>query len=845
MTERDRFHPTLSRRRFLASTAATGLLVPSTASAAADPEPGRSVAGSPTLATTDRLADRRYVVSGSRAYVVGTQAGRFPPMGWHIEGEMGGIWSPPLKLLDGVWFALDGEWLDDAERFESGYGHAVLTFPDRGGLSVRRTDFVPDGRRGALFGLDLAAGDAEETVTLAVEARSSLLPAYPWEWTDPSSAEFEREDAAAVEGGRLAFRERGPAPVEGASPRDWAAVVGAALDPASGETGGGVGGPDPDENGNGSGASGRLEYELTIPAGEERTVWVAVAGSDEGLDAALEEHDALLDDPDAALEAKVEERLDLCARTCLDLPGNRDLERAIDWGKQNLADCVQVARDLRVRDVEEGAAYPEPAGTVEAVRFLGAGFPDYPWLFATDGEYTAFASVAVGQFEPIKDHLRALRDVSRILTGDTGKVVHEVVTDGSVYFGTLGDGGNTDETAKFPSALALLWRWTGDDDFRDDLYDFAVDGMRYVLDELDDDGDGWPEGAGNVERPGMGEEKLDVAVYTIRGLYDLADMARSKRDGRTFAWAHRHARRLHRTFEEAWWLPAVPQHADSLTNPDEEPVYQRHWIGVTPMEAELHTRPDGSPSPGLTTEAHGNAALDLRETDCYTGEFGLYHTGKAGCDPAESDRPPELSIFTLNTAIMAVGEGNYGRLGAGHQRRYTDANARLQLWPDEQPGALPEIAPSPKYGRSIDKPFTERAMVLQAWGHYGTVWPVVHQQLGVRPDLGRGRLSVVPQVPPDEPRVAGENVRLGDGEVAVEATADGDAYRTTVRAAVDLDELVIGHTLPEDARVDSVALDGRPAPHRVRETHRGREVLVSIEGEDAGGEHVLAVETRS
>ena len=42
---------------------------------------------------------------------------------------------------------------------------------------------------------------------------------------------------------------------------------------------------------------------------------------------------------------------------------------------------------------------------------------------------------------------------------------------------------------------------------------------------LDEDGDGWPEGLGNVERPGMGEEKLDNAVYTIRGLRDLADLA--------------------------------------------------------------------------------------------------------------------------------------------------------------------------------------------------------------------------------------------------------------------------------------------------------------------------------
>src|ERR1700693_4153352 len=32
---------------------------------------------------------------------------------------------------------------------------------------------------------------------------------------------------------------------------------------------------------------------------------------------------------------------------------------------------------------------------------------------------------------------------------------------------------------------------------------------------LDTNNDGWPEGAGMVEAPGLGAEKLDVAVYTI------------------------------------------------------------------------------------------------------------------------------------------------------------------------------------------------------------------------------------------------------------------------------------------------------------------------------------------
>ena len=187
---------------------------------------------------------------------------------------------------------------------------------------------------------------------------------------------------------------------------------------------------------------------------------------------------------------------------------------------------------------------------------------------------------------------------------------------------------------------------------------------------------------------------------------------------------------------------------------------------------------DGKAVPGLTTADHGNRALNLRETSCYGDDFGLFHTGDAGCDPAVSTVPAEKSTFTLNTSIMAVGEGNYGRLGKNQQQRFTTANRRVQLPdPDEQPGAMPEIVPSPGYQPAqLDRKFTERAMVLQAWGNYGTAWPVVHQQLGVRPDAGRRALEVVPQVPEGQPRVAGSAIRLGDGAAAVEAWRSGKTY---------------------------------------------------------------------
>jgi len=66
--------------------------------------------------------------------------------------------------------------------------------------------------------------------------------------------------------------------------------------------------------------------------------------------------------------------------------------------------------------------------------------------------------------------------------------------------------------------------------------------------------DGWPEGAGMVEATGMGAIKLDVAVYTIRALNDLAELADSKGDSATCDWAATKASALTDKFRRLGWL---------------------------------------------------------------------------------------------------------------------------------------------------------------------------------------------------------------------------------------------------------------------------------------------------
>jgi hypothetical protein len=866
------------RRRFvtvLSATMIVGLGWGSLGQAAARPSPTQ-VPGSksaPELAVTTRLADRREVSAGTRAYSIGFEDGRFYANGWHITGEMGGVWTPPLKLVDGVWFALDGNWVGPATKFSSGWGYTRYDLPTTAGLGVQRTDFVPDGRRGALFGLTVTNPGAARTAKLTVNAHSELMGQYPWGFTGVTpNASDNIADKGSYDGHRLVFTDDGALP--GAPTHHYAAAVGTSLTPTTGDIGDQFWGPQPghrctgtepgapadpkpsecDDGPFGRGTGGQLTYELSLPAGGSKTVWLAVAGSDDGLAKAKQELDRTLKNPSADLAAKIESRRQLAGLTRLSLPGDPLVEDAIEWGKQNIADLTQQATDLQIRWTNQGKQFPAPSGTVSKATWIGAGYPDYPWIFGTDAEYTAFASVSVGQFEAIKGHLRTLRDVSDILNDRSGVVTHEVVSDGSIWFGhdsrhtnpdgTIAYDFNTDETVKFPSTVALLWRWTGDNAFLDEMYDFSVRNLRYVVRNLDEDSDGWPEGLGNVERTGMGPEKLDNTVYFIRGLYDLADMAQAKHDNATRKWATDLAQSLRERFDSTWWYQAASQYADSLGD-DNAQSFQKHWIGQTPMEAELHV--NGQSVPGLAPPEHGSAALAGREDPCYSGEHplnpGLFHTGCGGGPEGKG----ELVIFGLTTSIQSIGEGNYGRLGAGQQQRYTHALAETMFsepatggTPDEQPGAMPEIFPSPDQGANIDRCWTCRSMFMQAWGNYGTAWAVVHQWLGVRPDLGSGRLDIVPQVPQGQKTVRGRDIRLGGGFVDVRASHDGNRYRTDidVGSRVGAKKVNIGHTLPNGAQISSVVLDGKQVKHyQTRDTNRGTEVTVATDG----GQHTLVI----
>ncbi len=765
--------------------------------------PGQGAA--PTISATSQLSQRRFVAAGTSAYVVGVEDGTFPPIGWHTTGQMGGVWAPPVKLLDGLWFRVSGSWLDSASTYTSGPGFVRLTFPVTDGLRPTLTEFAPDGLPTVLFGLTLVpANGTAATVPVTADAHSQVAAAYPWGSTTPTFDQFNNQNTVSAANGVIRFnQEQTP----------WYADVGAGTAPSGTATGSGYWGPTPasDQSVFGTkGAGGELTWNLSVPAAG-RTLWLGVAGSQNGQAGAAQALRAALANPAGLLRNKITERDAVAGQTSLQVP-DAGVQQALLWSKLNLADLSRTIANAAIRDTKAGTVYPSPLATVPQMSAIDAAYPDYAEYFGTDGAYSSYGLAVSGQWQTAVDWLTAMRTVSRIVNGDSGKVVHEVTSTGAVYYGDTTEPGDINETAQFAIAADQVWRWSGDNAVLTDNYKFINEGEHYLASLATGPGGLWPVGDGIVENPSLGAEALDVASETIQALAALHDMAVAMNDTSTAAWAAQRERAMAGAFGQ-WWISSQHLYADSMCTAASagtsctaagQQLQQRWWTSVAPMEQ------------GIAPAADANAALGQLETPTFTGSCGLFVDGVGGPSGTGGQ-----SCYLVNTGALAVGEANYGRL----PQAVSDMDKVASQLTVEMPGSLPELAASAQYNPF--EAFTSRANVMQAWSSYGLLWTVVSDLLGVSPDAPARSVAVIPEVPSAWPAMSVANLHVGNAILGERASHHGAAYRTEVTGAQGL-ALTIGTVLATGARVHSVTLNGAPVAYRLVSTHRGTALEVSV-----------------
>ena len=375
----------------------------------------RSRRASDELSTSNRLC-RTAARSrpATRAYSSASRTAASTPTAGTSRGEMGGVWTPPLKLVDGVWFGIDDQWVGPATTLHERPGLHALRPPGHGGPEARSAPTSrPTGSARALFGLTLTnPARRARTVTVKVDAHSELMGAYPWGFNGVTP-ERERQPRRP----RRVHRRRArssptTARCPGAPEHHYAALVGSDRTPASGEAARPAarsaarrathacqdGDQSAPERRATTARSARAPAASCATASRSRRT-APQTRVDRGRRLrqgprrrALASSRAALRDPAARSPPRSRRAASSRASTQLSLPGDRAAAARDRLGQaEPRRPHASAPRTCRSAGPTRASSSRRRWAPSRSARWFGAGFPDYPWIFATDGEYTAFA----------------------------------------------------------------------------------------------------------------------------------------------------------------------------------------------------------------------------------------------------------------------------------------------------------------------------------------------------------------------------------------------------------------------------------------------------------------------
>ena len=332
---------------------------------------------------------------------------------------------------------------------------------------------------------------------------------------------------------------------------------------------------------------------------------------------------------------------------------------------------------------------------------------------------------------------------------------------------------------------------------------------------------------------GMGEEKLDNSVYCIRGLYDLADMARSEGDGGARGAEDRadDAARPVRghVVDRARRSPSTPT-PSTIRRSAGRRLNSRTALDRRDADGGRADRRRRAPCPAWRRIDHGNAALALRETTA-TAASGRTTSGCSTPAAAAAGRRGRAHHLRAQHRDPGRRRGQLRpprrRAAAALHRRRGRADVRRALHRRHAGRAAGRAAGDPAVAglrrRRADTTRTSIAAGAAArcscrpgatTARPGR-WSTSSSACGPTSAAGGSRSS---RSCLRRPPIAGEDIRLGGGAIDVSAgrTAAATARRSTP-ATRPSSELVIGHTLPRGSRVRSVTLDGeRHSAHAAR-----------------------------
>ena len=683
-----------------------------------------------TLQGTANYLHSKQMTPGNHAYCVGFQDGTFPDMGWHIKGEMGGLWAHPIKLLDGFSAAMilkgDTVYLDSATTYSTTALGSIFTYNIQG-KTITRTQFIPDPAKGMVVEYDMSEFPKAQ---LLFYPRVDLRPTWLGERTNM----IDSTDIIAAENNQWTATD---------AKNGWQVRISASSKGAITPT--------------------------HLTSSPSKTHQLYIAG---GLTAeeATEELAAVESWSDLWY-SKEQKHFELSGNSSFFCTGEEQLETVFRWLKHN-------------------AIWLEMDADTLGYGFA-AGIEDYPWFFGCDSEFSILGLNAVGRYDLSKSMLRLLAKASERTNG-TGQIIHEMSTNGAVFnHGNMNEtpqfvtavwdtylwSGDREFLAEMYPLMIKSMQWLEAQDLDGngipngygmmeihgmngemiDVAAYTVQGWEalYHAAVAMKDTNHTDEWAGKKAKAlkmyinGKYWVAEADAYADVRGtktqVLELIDGAIVRAEGLNKPWA---VEELETTKKAAA--------SGSAVNP-----YSIHhnWIVNTPMEV------------GFAPEEYALKALDKAAQ--YTNPFGMFVTGidrdeSAGTDTDGFAKRKKTftyvgAVMTLPTGVAAVAENNYGR----PDKALDYLHRMSRSWGYAHPGSMYEV--SPDFG-----------MMCQAWNIYSFGYPIVRQFFGVQPDPQQHKITIDLAFPSNWTHPQLKGISIGEGELQTYldvAFLKGDAKR--------------------------------------------------------------------
>lgn len=686
-----------------------------------------------------------YATAGDRLYMVGYQDGTFPDLGWHVQGEMGGVWCHPIKLMDGFELVIvvnDEKYvLSKADVFKNYPFGNKLTYnslsPD---FLVERYQFVPDGKKAVNIEFMIKNRTTKSLkISIELKAISNLMPVWLGERTDM----IDGKDEAVFKENKWLVKDK---------LNTWYVVYGSKL------KGSAVSEKENHTHKLNTSIT-RTQYDLTVSPKATTIFPLVISGSEKNELEALKTYEELMLNASSFL-AKKKIRLENVNEKSKITLSDKELEKGFRWIKYNT--------DWLIRDVEGQG------------RGLCAGLPDYPWWFGVDSEYTLKGLIATGRKNLVYSSIDLIHSFSEKTNGN-GKIVHEVSTNGAVF-----NAGNVNETPQFASLIWEVFCWTGDKAFLNKYFQTIEKGLDWLLKENDKDGNLLPDGFGMMEIHGMDSEMIDVAVYSqkafadaskmalVLGKINLANQYQSKADkikGKInidfwveefnsyadFIGTKKQAMHLlddaiirADTLKKPWAVAELKNSKKQIEiYPDDKKrgfVIHHNWVVNTPMEM------------GVADKEKAIKALETAKK--FTNPYGMFVTGIDRDETAGTEEGSFVTnrkiftytgaVMTLPTGVQAVAENNYGR----PDEAYSLLKRMMKSFSFALPGSIYEV--SPDFG-----------MFSQAWNMYAFGEPIIKQFFGIKPLAHLKTIHISPLLPNKLADGKIQNVEIGENLIGM------------------------------------------------------------------------------